>query len=76
MPRHAGPRPVAQGANDARVVQAEVDNIVASLRERGTPVEYLVAEDEGRGFRNPENQCAFFRAVERHSAEDLGGRGA
>ncbi|RJQ85574.1 S9 family peptidase [Amycolatopsis panacis] len=67
---------VAQGANDARVVQAEADNIVASLRERGTPVEYLVAEDEGHGFQNPENQFAFFRAVERHFAEHLGGRGA
>ena len=47
---------VAQGANDVRVVQAESDNIVAPLRERGVPVEYLLAEDEGHGFENPENQ--------------------
>jgi Prolyl oligopeptidase family len=38
---------VAQGANDVRVVKAESDNIVASLRERGVPVTYLVADDEG-----------------------------
>lgn len=67
---------VAQGANDARVVQAESDNIVASLRERGVPVEYLVAEDEGHGFANPENQMWLFRAIERHFAEHLGGRHA
>jgi dipeptidyl aminopeptidase/acylaminoacyl peptidase len=67
---------VAQGANDARVVQAESDNIVASLRERGIPVEYLLAEDEGHGFENPENRVRLYRAIERHFAEHLGGRRA
>lgn len=67
---------VAQGANDVRVVQAESDNIVAPLRERGVPVEYLVADDEGHGFDNPENQVMLFRAIERHLAEHLGGRAA
>ncbi|WP_280406911.1 alpha/beta fold hydrolase [Nocardia carnea] len=65
---------VAQGANDVRVVQAESDNIVARLRERGVPVEYLVAEDEGHGFENPENRFRLYQAVERHFAEHLGGR--
>ncbi|GGK89944.1 putative peptidase [Nocardia jinanensis] len=65
---------VAQGANDVRVVQAESDNIVARLRERGVPVEYLVAEDEGHGFENPENQVMLHRAIERHFARHLGGR--
>jgi dipeptidyl aminopeptidase/acylaminoacyl peptidase len=67
---------VAQGANDARVVQAESDNIVAPLRARGVPVEYLVADDEGHGFENRENQVLLFRAIERHLAEHLGGRRA
>jgi dipeptidyl aminopeptidase/acylaminoacyl peptidase len=67
---------VAQGANDVRVVQAESDNIVAPLRARGVPVEYLVAADEGHGFDNPENQVLLFRAIERHLAEHLGGRSA
>ncbi|OZM71350.1 S9 family peptidase [Amycolatopsis antarctica] len=65
---------IAQGANDVRVVQAESDNIVGSLRQRGVPVEYLLAEDEGHGFENPENQVRFHRAIERHLAEHLGGR--
>ena len=65
---------IAQGANDVRVVQAESDNIVASLRERGIPVEYLLAEDEGHGFENPENTIRFHHAIERHFATHLGGR--
>jgi dipeptidyl aminopeptidase/acylaminoacyl peptidase len=65
---------VAQGANDVRVIQAESDNIVASLRDRGVPVEYLIAEDEGHGFDNPENQFRLYRAIEQHFAEHLGGR--
>ncbi|GAA1324311.1 S9 family peptidase [Pseudonocardia xinjiangensis] len=64
---------VAQGANDVRVVRAQSDTIVASLRERGVPVEYLVADDEGHGFANPENRMRLNRAVERHFAEHLGG---
>jgi dipeptidyl aminopeptidase/acylaminoacyl peptidase len=65
---------VAQGANDVRVVRAQSDDIVASLRRRGVPVEYLVAEDEGHGFANPENRMRLNRAIERHFAEHLGGR--
>lgn len=64
---------VAQGANDVRVVQAESDNIVEPLRARGVPVEYIVAEDEGHGFENPENQILLHRAIERHFSEHLGG---
>ncbi|QUH02090.1 S9 family peptidase [Saccharopolyspora erythraea] len=65
---------VAQGANDVRVVQEESDNIVEPLRARGVPVEYLVADDEGHGFENPENQIRLHRAIEQHLAEHLGGR--
>ena len=64
---------VAQGANDVRVVQDESDNIVASLRERGVPVEYLLADDEGHGFANSENEIRLLRAMERHFGEHLGG---
>ncbi|MFC7531685.1 S9 family peptidase [Actinoplanes sp. GCM10030250] len=62
---------VAQGANDARVIQAESDNIVAPLRERGVPVEYLLATDEGHGFDNTENQIRLHRAIEQHFAQHL-----
>ncbi|MGH8319611.1 MAG: S9 family peptidase [Steroidobacteraceae bacterium] len=65
---------VVQGANDARVVKAEADNIVAGLRARGVAVEYLVADDECHGFQNPENVMAMFRVLERHFGKYLGGR--
>jgi dipeptidyl aminopeptidase/acylaminoacyl peptidase len=65
---------VVQGANDVRVVQAESDNIVAALRARGIEVEYMVKEDEGHGFLNPENQIDLFLATERFLAQYLGGR--
>ncbi|OBC13628.1 peptidase [Mycobacterium sp. 852013-50091_SCH5140682] len=65
---------VVQGANDSRVVQAESDNLVAALRERGVAVEYMVKDDEGHGFLNPDNQIDMYHAVERFLAQHLGGR--
>lgn len=67
---------IAQGANDPRVKQAESEQIVAALRERGTPVEYLLFEDEGHGFARPENRLSFYRTAEKFLAEHLGGRSA
>jgi dipeptidyl aminopeptidase/acylaminoacyl peptidase len=51
---------VIQGANDPRVVQAESDQIVASLRARGVEVRYDVYEDEGHGFTKRENTIKAF----------------
>ena len=41
---------VLQGANDPRVVQAESDQMVETLRGIGRDVEYVVFSDEGHGF--------------------------
>ncbi|MDP9019512.1 MAG: S9 family peptidase [Actinomycetota bacterium] len=65
---------VAQGANDPRVTKQEADQIVAALAARGVDVEYLVKDDEGHGFANPENRLDLYRAMERFLAEHLGGR--
>ncbi len=65
---------IAQGANDPRVKMSESDQIVAALRERGIPHTYLVYEDEGHGFKKPENAMAFQAEAERFLAEHLGGR--
>ncbi|MCX2730376.1 S9 family peptidase [Saccharopolyspora sp. NFXS83] len=67
------PLMVAQGANDVRVVRAESDNLVAALRERGVDVEYLVKDDEGHGFLNPENQIDLYRKADRFLARHLTG---
>jgi dipeptidyl aminopeptidase/acylaminoacyl peptidase len=63
---------VIQGANDSRVVQAESDNLVEALRARGVEVEYMVKNDEGHGFVNPDNLIDMYRVVERFLAEHLG----
>ncbi len=65
---------VIQGANDPRVKKAESDQIVVALRERGFPVEYLVAPDEGHGFHRPVNNLAMVASVEKFLAKHLGGR--
>lgn len=68
------PLMVVQGANDPRVKQAESDQIVIACRELGLPVEYLVAPDEGHGFRRPVNNMAFVSSMEKFFAKHLGGR--
>ena len=56
------PLMVAQGANDPRVNRREAEQIVIALRDRGFPVEYLLAPDEGHGFARPVNNIAMFMA--------------
>jgi len=65
---------IAQGANDPRVKQAESEQIVAALREKGIDHEYLLFPDEGHGFAKPENRMRFYAAAERFLAKHLGGR--
>jgi dipeptidyl aminopeptidase/acylaminoacyl peptidase len=65
---------VIQGANDVRVVQAESDNLVNALRDRGVEVDYLVQSDEGHGAVNPENVIQTWDAISRFLARHLGGR--
>jgi dipeptidyl aminopeptidase/acylaminoacyl peptidase len=65
---------IAQGANDPRVKQAESEQIVAALKERGIDYEYLLFEDEGHGFAKPENRLRFYAAAEAFLARHLGGR--
>jgi dipeptidyl aminopeptidase/acylaminoacyl peptidase len=74
--RIKAPLMVVQGANDPRVTKPESDNIVAALRDRGVDVEYIVKDDEGHGFANPENRLDLYRAMERFFAKHLGGRAA
>ena len=50
------PLMVLQGANDPRVLQVESDEIVAAVEKNGVPVEYVIFEDEGHGFRKKENE--------------------
>jgi dipeptidyl aminopeptidase/acylaminoacyl peptidase len=65
---------IAQGANDPRVKQAESEQIVAALQEKGIDHEYMLFPDEGHGFAKPENRLKFYAHAERFLAKHLGGR--
>jgi dipeptidyl aminopeptidase/acylaminoacyl peptidase len=65
---------VVQGANDPRVKKAESDQIVVALRDLGRSVQYMVASDEGHGYRGLENRIAMYTAMEKFFSTYLGGR--
>lgn len=57
------PLMVLQGANDPRVLRAESDDIVEAVKKNGVPVEYIIFEDEGHGFRKKENRIKGYKAI-------------
>ncbi len=55
------PMMVQHGVNDPRVPKSESDQIVAALKNTGTPVWYLLFNDEGHGFlKKPNADYAFY----------------
>jgi dipeptidyl aminopeptidase/acylaminoacyl peptidase len=59
------PMLVIAGKNDPRVPVTESEQIEAALKKQGTPVWYLMAKDEGHGFRKKQNQdFQFYTTVE------------
>jgi dipeptidyl aminopeptidase/acylaminoacyl peptidase len=59
------PMMVVAGKNDPRVPVSESEQIVAALKKQGTPVWYVMAKDEGHGFRKKTNQdFQFYATVE------------
>jgi dipeptidyl aminopeptidase/acylaminoacyl peptidase len=54
---------VVQGRNDPRVPVAEAEQIVATVRAQGGLAWYLLANDEGHGFRRKSNRDALNNAI-------------
>jgi dipeptidyl aminopeptidase/acylaminoacyl peptidase len=54
---------VVQGANDPRVPKSEAIQIVDTLKKQGTPVWFLMANDEGHGFAKKKNADFQFYAT-------------
>jgi dipeptidyl aminopeptidase/acylaminoacyl peptidase len=54
---------VIQGFNDPRVPRTESEQMVARIRQVGTPVWYLMAKDEGHGFAKKSNRDFQFYAT-------------
>ena len=61
--RIRAPLLVIQGANDPRVVQAESDQMVERLRERGLEVEYYVDPEGGHGASDTEGRLRWYRMI-------------
>ncbi|WP_165771936.1 S9 family peptidase [Niveispirillum lacus] len=64
------PMLIIQGYNDPRVPVGEAEQMVAAIRKNGGEVGYVLAMDEGHGFRKKSNQfvaqmaqAQFFRKV-------------
>jgi dipeptidyl aminopeptidase/acylaminoacyl peptidase len=54
---------VVQGRNDPRVPWTEAEQMVKQVRANGTPVWYLLADNEGHGFARKENADFQFYAT-------------
>ena len=47
---------VMHGANDTNVPVVEAEQVVAALKKRNVPVEYVLFPDEGHGWRKQANR--------------------
>ncbi len=54
------PMLVVQGLNDPRVPVGEAEQIVAAIRDNGGRAWYLLANDEGHGFRKKSNRDFYY----------------
>ncbi|MBK8026892.1 MAG: S9 family peptidase [Chloroflexi bacterium] len=54
---------VIQGANDPRVVQAESDQMVERIRQRGGDVTYYVDPEEGHGTTRRANALKWYKMI-------------
>ena len=61
--RMAKPMLVIQGKRDPRVPWTESEQMVAALKAKGRQVGYLLAEDEGHGFKKKGNADFAFLAT-------------
>lgn len=62
---------VLQGSNDPRVLQVESDEMVQNVKDNGVPVEYVLFEDEGHGFRKKENEIEGYGKIKEFLDEYL-----
>lgn len=67
---------VLQGANDARVIKPESDDIVNAIKKKGGIVEYVVFDNEGHGFTKKENEIKGDQAILTFLDRYLKGMGA
>lgn len=54
---------VVQGLNDPRVPASESEQLVSRVRANGGQVWYLMAKDEGHGFRKKQNRDVYWQTI-------------
>ena len=54
---------IVQGLNDPRVPATESEQMVSAIRDNGGKVWYLLAKDEGHGFRKKSNRDYYSNAI-------------
>lgn len=57
------PMLIAQGLNDPRVPVGESEQMVKAIRQNGGDVWYILAKNEGHGFRKKSNRDFYYQAV-------------
>eukprot|EP00189_Rhodosorus_marinus_P013457 CAMPEP_0184742334 /NCGR_PEP_ID=MMETSP0315-20130426/5282_1 /TAXON_ID=101924 /ORGANISM="Rhodosorus marinus, Strain UTEX LB 2760" /LENGTH=650 /DNA_ID=CAMNT_0027213089 /DNA_START=127 /DNA_END=2079 /DNA_ORIENTATION=+ len=69
------PMLIAQGRNDPRVPESESVQVRDAIRENGLHVWYILAKDEGHGFRKKQNRdfwnAALFSFLQEHLVNNL-----
>ena len=65
------PMMVIQGANDPRVTLGESKLIVEELRKQGSPVEFLVFEDEGHDVIKFPNKIKCYTEITKFFLKNL-----
>lgn len=71
LDRVRAPTLLLHGANDTNVPVHEAEQVVAALRERDVPVDYILFPDEGHGFTNERNRVKTAIAIVNWFAERL-----
>jgi dipeptidyl aminopeptidase/acylaminoacyl peptidase len=74
LDRVVRPLLVIQGARDIRGMTEQAHAVVAALRARQAPVEYLEFPDEGHWIQNWQNNVRLYRSLESFLGAHLGGR--
>ena len=63
LDRVRAPTLVLHGANDSNVPVCEAEQVVAALRQRDVPVDYILFPDEGHGFHHEQNRITAATAI-------------
>ena len=62
---------MAYGSEDVRVPVEHGTRMRDALEKAGRKPQWILAEGEGHGFRDPRNQDMFYGAMEKFLAENL-----